>query len=198
MKKLLTLTLTAILFVGISAVGKAQDSTSTKNKGKKITIVEYYDYECPACGYYYPFVKKLMKNYGDQINLKLHFYPLTSHQYGALAARAAQSAKNQGKFHEMHDMLFENQDRWAHSGNPTPIFINYARKLGLNIQEFKNDLNAAKTQKTVMESKQEGIRRGVHSTPTFFIEGDMLQPLPQTYKGFEQAVKSYLNEDAKG
>lgn len=198
MKKLLTLLFAAALMIGMSTVAYAQDSSSSKDNSGKITIVEYYDYECPACGYYYPFVKKLMKNYGDRINLKLHFYPLTSHQYGALAARAAQSAKNQGKFHEMHDLLFSNQDRWAHSGNPTPIFISYARKLGLNIQEFKNDLNAAKTQKTVMESKQEGIRKGVHSTPTFFIEGEMLDPLPRTYDAFEQAVKSYLNEEAKG
>jgi len=198
MKRLVTTLLAAVLLMGISSVVKAQDSESSKKQTDKITIVEYFDYECPACGYYYPFVKKLMKNYGDRINLKLHFYPLTSHQYGALAARVAQAAKNQGKFHEMHDMLFENQDRWANSGNPTPIFISYARKLGLNIDKFRRDLNSAETQKTVMESKQEGIRKGVHSTPTFFIEGEMLQPLPRTYKAFEQAVKSYLNEKTSG
>jgi len=194
MKKIFSLLLAITLLTGISTIGKAQDHSSKISKKDKITIAEYYDYECPACGYYYPFVKKLMKNYGDQINLVLHFYPLTSHQYGALAARAAQAAKNQGEFHKMHDLLFENQDHWAHSGNPTPIFINYARKLGLDIQQFKNDLNAAKTQKIVMKSKEEGIRKGVHSTPTFFINGEMLNPLPPTYNKFEQAVKSYLNE----
>ncbi|MGD8427363.1 MAG: thioredoxin domain-containing protein [Balneolaceae bacterium] len=195
--------LSAILFAAVLIMGMGLKTTKaqapSKDEGKaKITVAEYYDYECPACAYYYPFVKKLMKKYGDRINLELHFYPLTSHQYGALAARAAQSAKNQGKFHEMHDLLFETQGRWASSGNPTPIFIDYARKLGLDVQKFKDDLNAAQTQKTIMESKEEGIRKGVHSTPTIFIEGEMLEPLPRTYKGLEEAVKSYLNEKTGG
>ena len=159
-----------------------------------ITITEYSDYQCPACAAYHPVVKKLKEQYGEQINLNLKYYPLNSHQYAALAARAAQAAKNQGKFREMHNLIFVNQKRWVKSGNPTSVFVNFARHLGLDMQQFSNDLNAAETQRIVMEQKEEGRQQGVNATPTFFIEGEKIETLPRSYAEFDQLVQKYLKE----
>lgn len=131
---------------------------------------------------------------GEQLRVNLRYFPLSSHRYAALAARAAQAAKNQDRFHEMHSMIFENQERWSTSSNPAMDFVNYAREIGLDMEQFTDDLNAAETQETVMAQKEEGEDRGVNSTPTFFIEGEMVEPLPKTYEEFEALVQKRLEE----
>ena len=191
--------LTAVMVLGSGLVSTSvAQSQSADDTNKTITLTEYSDYECPACGYFYPIVKKLKAKYGEQIKLNLKFYPLNSHQFSALAARAAQAAKNQGKFHEMHNKLFENQDYWVRSSNPQSIFVNYAKDLDLDVNQFKKDLNSAETQKTVMEQKQEGREAGVNATPTFFIEGKMIDPLPQNFEQFDSIIQKYLSDQSNG
>lgn len=190
----------SIIAILLAGAGMLSQATAQNNSDEEaaVTIIEYSDYQCPACAYYHPFVKKIKEKFGDQVKLDLRFFPLNSHQFAALAARAAQSAKNQGKFREMHNLLYENQQRWSQSGNPTPIFVNFARDLNLDIEQFKSDLNSAETQKTVMQEKQEGVSKGVNSTPTFFIDGEQIQRLPRTYADFEKIVQKYLNEKENG
>lgn len=187
----------AIIFLGLGAVS---ETTAQNNSAEEptITITEYSDYQCPACAYFHPIVKKLKDNFGDQIQVNLKFFPLNNHQYAALAARAAQSAKNQGKFHEMHNLLYENQKHWSSSVNPTPIFEGYAEKLDLDMEEFQNDLNAAETQKAVMQEKAEGREAGVSSTPSFFIDGQQLENLPRTYSQFEEIIQQHLDQKENG
>lgn len=191
-KAALILTLAAGLILGM---GVWKQANAQKSNGKSIEIVEYSDYQCPACAYYHPFVEKIKEKYGDQVKFDLKFYPLNSHQYAALAARAAQAAKNQGKFKEMHNLLFENQKRWSASGSPTSIFVNFARELELDIDQFKDELNSAETQKIVMEQKRQGRKAGVNATPTFYIEGEKVDPLPRTFDQFDRVVQQYLNRD---
>jgi len=200
MKKVTTILL---LFTGLmlgDAVvknAKAQSSSVESDEQATITITEYSDYQCPACGYYHPIVKKLKEKYGDQINMNYKFYPLNSHRYAALAARAAQAAKNQGKFLEMHNMLFQNQKQWSQSTNPGPTFVNYARELNLDIEQFRNELNSRETQEAVMKEKQEGRRAGVRATPTFIIEGEQVSSLPKSFAEFDQLVQQYLNKKSQ-
>ncbi len=188
--------ITCVLIAGlIFGMGTWNQTTAQENSSDQpITIVEYSDYQCPACAYFHPIVEKLKDTYGDQIKFEMKYFPLNSHQYAALAARAAQAAKNQGKFQQMHNMLFENQKRWSGSGSPTSIFVNYAEELELDIDQFKNDLNASETQKIVMEQRQEGRNAGVNATPTFFIEGDKVDPLPRNFQEFDQLVQQYISE----
>ena len=190
-------TITCFLIAGlIFGMGTWNQTTAQENSGDQspITIIEYSDYQCPACAYFHPIVEKVKDKYGDKVELKMKYFPLNSHRYAALAARAAQSAKNQGKFYEMHSLLFENQKRWSGSGSPTSIFVNFARELELDIDQFKNDLNAAETQKIVMEQRQEGRNAGVNATPTFFIEGDKVDPLPRNFQEFDELVQQYFEE----
>ena len=194
MKKLAVIcSLFAGLFLGLG-VTQLQAQDNTNSEAPTITITEYSDYQCPACAYFHPIVKKLKDKYGDQIKMNYKHYPLNSHRFAALAARAAQAAKNQGKFLAMHNKLFENQKQWSNTGNPAATFVNYARDLNLDIEQFKNELNAAETQKAVMQEKKEGRQQGVNATPTFFIEGEKVSQLPRTFEEFDQLVQQYLNE----
>lgn len=200
MKKVTTiLLLVAGLMLSDAVTKKAAAQSSSAESGEQptITITEYSDYQCPACGYFHPIVKKLKDKYGDQIEMNYKFYPLNSHRYAALAARAAQAAKNQGKFLEMHDLLFQNQQQWSQSTNPGPTFVNYARELNLDIEQFRNELNSRETQEAVMKEKQEGRRAGVSATPTFIIEGEQISSLPKNFAEFDQLVQQYLNDKSQ-
>ncbi len=173
----------------------APGSFAQSDSAAQVVITEYSDYQCPACAYFHPIVEKLKADYGDTLQVEYRYFPLNSHQYAALAARAAEAAGNQGQFKAMHDMLFENQQSWSSSGNPQAVFMGYAEELGLDVSQFKQDLNAGETQKAVMEQKQEGENMGVNSTPTFIVNGDMLQQLPQTYQQFKSIIDSYIEND---
>ncbi len=174
-----------------SAIGnelKAQDASSEN----QVILTEFSDYQCPACAAYHPVVEKLKEDFGDQLKVEYKHFPLNSHQFAFLAARAAESAKNQDKFHEMHNLLFNNQERWSSSGNPQALFVNYAREIGLDIEQFKNDLNNADTQRSVVEEKDEGQNRGVNGTPTFFINGQKVEQSPRSYEEFKALIQSKL------
>lgn len=187
--------LSALFLVGCqNSDTEAQSQNSDSDVANKVTIVEYSDYQCPACAYFHPMVDKLKQNFGDSVEVQLRYFPLNSHQYAALAARAAEAAKKQGKFYEMHSLLFENQQEWSQSGNATTSIINYAREIGLDMDQFSDDLNSGETQKVVMEQKQEGADRGVNSTPTFYIEGEEVDPMPRTYEEFAELVRTELEE----
>ncbi len=189
MKKSLSVFLISIFSLVAGTTNSFAQGASSE---AQVTIVEYSDYQCPACAYFHPIVEKLKADYGDTLDVKYRYFPLNSHQFAALAARAAQAAKNQGKFKAMHDKLFENQKSWSSSGNPQAVFVGYAKELGLDMDQFRSELNATETQKTVMEQKQEGVNQGVNSTPTFIINGDNLQQLPRTYQEFKAVIESYM------
>lgn len=187
--RVFTLSISIILLTAMAGFAQKSDAEAD------IVLTEYSDYQCPACGYYYPLVEKLKKEFGSQLKVEYRYFPLNSHQYAALAARAAEAARNQGKFKAMHDLLFKNQDSWSSSGNPQSTFIGYAKELGLDLQQFKSDLNAGETQKAVMEQKQEGVNMGVNSTPTFYINGIKVQQLPRSYEQFKSLIESQMPED---
>lgn len=185
--------LAAFILVGCqSSDTEAQNADSGQTD--KLVITEYSDYQCPACAYFHPIVQKIKKNMGDKVKVRLRYFPLNSHRYSALAARAAQAAKNQGKFIEMHNLLFSRQKQWTGAENPTTAIVNFARELGLDMNKFTEDLNASETQKIVMQQRQEGLDKGVNATPTFFINGQKVEPLPKTYEEFKAVIQKHLEK----
>lgn len=160
-------------------------------KEPKITLVKYSDYECPACGYFVSIEHQLKEHFGDDLNIVVKNFPLNSHHYSQLAARAVESARLQDKFQEMHDMVFANQREWS-MGNAELIFLGYAQSLGLNMEKFKADINSAATQRIIMDDKKEGRKLGVNSTPTFFINGTMIEKNPSTFEAFKTLIESYM------
>jgi len=132
-----------------------------------ITLVEYGDYQCPHCGHAYPIVKQLQEQFGDSLKLVFRNFPLRNiHPLAAAAAIAAEAAGKQGRYWEMHDVIFENQ-RDMHPGS----FSEFAKELGLELEQFEIDRRDREIISKVEEDFESGIMSGVNGTPTFFING---------------------------
>lgn len=157
----------------------------------KVTLVKYSDYQCPACKYFVPFEHQLKEDYGDDIKIIVKNFPLSMHPYAHVAARSSEAARKQGMYQEMHDMIFEGQEQWS-SGNAEAIFIGYARALGMNVEQFQQDMNSADMNRIVMSDRREGLELGVGSTPTFFINGEKMESNPSTYSAFKAVIEEYL------
>jgi protein-disulfide isomerase len=156
---------------------------------KGVTLVEYGDFECPACGAYFPVIQSVKEKYKSDISFRFVNFPLTSiHQNAMAAHRAAEAAGKQGKFFEMHDLLYERQSSWKGSSNPSIIFEDYAANLGLNIEQFKTDAASADINGIINADLNEGKKLGVDSTPTFFLEGKKLAEPPRDIEGFSKLI----------
>lgn len=152
------------------------------------TLVEYSDFQCPACAAYEPMVQRLVKENPDKVRLVYRHYPLRSiHPNAQAAAEAAEAANLQGKFWEMHDMLFNTQNDWARDSKPEAKFAEYARSLGLNVDQFKTDSESKGVREKIDADYSSGTRSGVQGTPTFFLNGKLISS-PQTYEEFKALV----------
>ncbi len=161
------------------------------NPDAAVTLVEYSDFQCPACGQFEPIVSAVMEQYGDQLSLEYKHFPLISiHPYAVPAARAAEAAAQQGKFWEMHDKLFENQSVWANSSNPQSYFIVYAEELGLDVTLFKRHLRSAMINDAVGAAFDEARTLGLTGTPSFFLNGERFEfaTLEDFTSGIEAAL----------
>lgn len=137
------------------------------NPDAPIELVEYGDFQCSHCGRAYPEIKRLQKRLGKDLKFVFRNFPLTNvHPNAKHAALAAEAAAAQGKFWEMHDMLFENQQNLDDED-----LIEYAEKLGLDAEEFKNDLENQAYMEKVESDFESGMYSGVNATPTFFVNG---------------------------
>ncbi len=150
-----------------------------------LTLVEYGDYQCPYCGAAYPVVKRLQKKLGKRLRFVFRNFPLTeSHPYALIAAQAAEAAALQGKFWEMHDLLFEQQ-----TSLKPEILPLWAKKIGLNVEQFETDVKQDAVEKRIREDRQSGIHSGVNGTPTFYINGIRYDGSPD-YDSLLEALKS--------
>jgi len=132
-----------------------------------VTLVEYGDYECPYCGAAYPIVKEVQARMGDRLRFVFRNFPIsTSHPHAEHAAEAAEAAGAQGRFWEMHDLLYENQQHLS-----DPDLVGYAEKLGLDVRRFEEELTAQVHAARVHEDFMSGVRSGVNGTPTFYVNG---------------------------
>jgi protein-disulfide isomerase len=131
------------------------------------TLVQYGDYECPYCGEAYPIVKEVQRRMGDRLRFVFRNFPIsTSHPHAERAAEAAEAAGAQGMFWEMHDLLYERQQRLADRD-----LHDYAGELGLDVDRFDKELAAHDYAERVHEDFMSGVRSGVNGTPTFYVNG---------------------------
>lgn len=130
-----------------------------------VTLVEYGDYECPYCGQAYGLIKAIQRDLGDRLRFVFRNFPLgTAHPFAEAAAEAAEAAGAQGKFWEMHDLLYENQ---AELGNE--LIFGAASSLSLDVDRFNNEIKARKYKDRVHRDFMGGVRSGVNGTPGFFV-----------------------------
>jgi protein-disulfide isomerase len=132
-----------------------------------LTLVEYGDYQCPYCGAAYPVIKRLQKASGKKLRFVFRNFPLTqAHPYAMIAAEAAEAAALQGKFWEMHDLIYQNQADLERDVLPA-----WAERLELDLEEFEIAIKKGEITKRIKEDRMSGIQSGVNGTPCFFING---------------------------
>lgn len=164
------------------------------NPESSVRLVEYGDFECSACGSYFPILQQIKEQYKDKIGFQFRHYPLVeSHQNALVSSRAAEAAANQGKFWEMHDLLFGNQQSWAGQTNPTPMFESYAESLQLDMDKFREDMKSPETNKIVQADRSEARRKGYTGTPTFELNGERIQS-PGSLEEFTKLIDEALQK----
>lgn len=167
---------------GSSSGNSAKASNHVIGDGQSgVKLVEYGDFECPICEEYYPVVKQVQQKYDKQIFLQFRNLPLTAiHQNAFAGARAAEAAGMQGKYWEMHDLLYQNQDPtgasgWVASHSPLSYFDQFAQQLKLNVSQFDKDYASSTVNDTINADLAAFDKTGQpKATPTFFLDGQVL------------------------
>ena len=168
------------------------------NPKAPVVIEEFADFECPVCGTYATVTEPDVRKHIIDAGLayyKYYDFPLPMHHNTQTASNAAACADEQGKFWQMHDQIFAGQDGWGLNpdgatqvtDNPEPIFVGYAKTLGLNMTQFEQCLTSRKYQPRIDANAAEGFRRNVNQTPTFFVNGKMM-PGSLPYDVLKKAV----------
>lgn len=156
-----------------------------------VTMVEFLDFECEACGAVYPAVEQLRAEYDGRVTFVARYFPLPGHVNAEPAARAVESAARQGEFEAMYQMMYETQAEWGESQDPKDdLFRSYAEDLGLDMEQYDADFASPEVAARVQRDVDDGMELGVQGTPTFYLDGELLQP--RTYEDFTQALDEAL------
>jgi protein-disulfide isomerase len=162
-----------------------------------VVLEEYGDYQCPPCGQLYPELKSVEHEYGNQVQVVFHHFPLTKmHKNALAAAQAAEAARNQNKFWEMHDRLYRNQNEWKDLDDPRPVFLAYARQLNLNVDQLRLDMESNQVNQRIVADMQKGSAVGVTGTPTVFLDGNMLRYEATNAEGLRRGINVLLERKA--
>lgn len=167
------------------------DSNKIEVKDAKVTMVEFGDYECPACKAAQPVVDQIRHDYAGKITYVFRNFPLPQHTNAKPAAEAAEAAGEQGKYWEMNDLLYSRQDEWVNLSNPNDKFVSYAEELKLDIGKFKSAIENYKFDQKIKADTTDGETLGVNSTPTFFINGEKIVG-GQSYDEFKKKIDALL------
>ncbi|MBI2676488.1 MAG: DsbA family protein [Candidatus Yanofskybacteria bacterium] len=157
------------------------------DKETKVILIEYGDFQCPACAAYHPLVEKLIAEHGKDFQFVYRHFPLQQHANAKPAAYASEAAGKQGKFWEMYNLIYPRQNDWSEKKNADDIFLEYAGSLGLNLDQFKKDRDSQEAKDKVKKDYDSGIANKVNATPTFFLNGKKIQP--QSYEEFANFIK---------
>ena len=156
-----------------------------------VTMGEFLDFECEACGAVYPAVEQLRAEYDGRVTFVARYFPLPGHVNAEPAARAVESAARQGEFEAMYQMMYETQAEWGESQEPKDdLFRSYAEDLGLDMEQYDADFASPEVAARVQRDVEDGMELGVQGTPTFYLDGELLQP--RTYEDFTQALDEAL------
>ena len=160
-----------------------------------VTLVEYGDFQCPACAAYAPLVGQLLVDFPTGLRIVWRHFPLRQiHPNAQLAAQAAETAGLSGKFWQMHDKLFATQTTWAGEANPRNQFSLLAREIGLDLPRFEIDLDQAATKEGIDEDYRQAARMNLSGTPTFFLNGKKINN-PKNYEEFNKLIKNSFSEN---
>jgi protein-disulfide isomerase len=157
-----------------------------------VTLEEFGDFQCPPCRTISTFLDELAKDYNPRLRIIFRNFPLAMHQHARKAALAAEAAGLQGRFWEMHDLLYREQEVWSKTEDATELFNAYAGMIGLNIDQFKRDVDAQKPGQRVDSDQERGISLGVKSTPTVFVNNRELGTTERTPEGLRAVIDAAI------
>ncbi|HWJ91702.1 MAG TPA: thioredoxin domain-containing protein [Flavisolibacter sp.] len=166
-----------------------ENDHQTGNRRAAVTLVEYGDYQCPHCGHAYPLLKHLVKEKGDAVRFVFRNFPLQDvHPMALPSALAAEAAGKQGKFWEMHDLIFEHQNELSQH-----VLLDFAYTLDLDAKKFMHDWESEAILARVDNDFESGVRSGVNGTPGFFVNGEMLDSYDGSYASLLRAIEMRNN-----
>ncbi len=134
-----------------------------------VVLAEFSDFQCKSCAQAQGTLKDLLQQYKGKIRLVFRHYPLKTHKWADLAAKAAESAGVQGHFWEYHDLLFSLQSQWSHADDPMLFFVKYAEDMHLDVALFKDTMASEQVQKWIDQDRRDVKIQNVNMTPTFFV-----------------------------
>lgn len=158
---------------------------------EKAVLVEFLDFECEACLAAYPVVEDLSEEYAENLTVVARYFPLPGHPNSETAAAAVEAAAQQGKFKDMHSVMYEKQTEWGHTNEDrSPVFRGYAEDLGLDMAAYDAAIADPATMKRVNADKNDGMALDVPGTPTFFLDGELIQP--DTLEEFRSLIETAI------
>jgi protein-disulfide isomerase len=160
--------------------------------GVQVVLEEFGDFQCPPCGIVAPTINKMEHDFADKLVVIYRQFPLAMHKHAAAASAAAEAAAVQGKFWEMHKLLYENQDGWANVSDVTPVFEGYAQKIGLELDRYKQDRDSPATKARIEADQERGKSLGVTSTPTVFLNDERVPFTSLTEPALRSAIEAAI------
>jgi len=152
-----------------------QDARSKGNPNARVKIVEYVDFQCPACAYGMKYLKTFFEAHPNDLYLQVHYFPLTNmHHHALISALYSECAARQGKFWELEDLMIPQQQQWAQLINPEPVFQAMAGQVGMNLDQLNTCLASDDARNVINNEKAIGQSLGIASTPTYFVNGKMV------------------------
>lgn len=194
------------LIVGLVAIDKATSKQNTTDpisdadwtlgpKDAKVTLIEYSDFECPACGYYYYPVKNALEKYGSKIYFAYRHFPLPQHPNAMFASEFAEASGKQGKFWEMYNIIFDKQKEWSDlpEDKAKAQFVLYGKSFGLDEAKLLVDASSTEVKAKINVNMEQGLKANLKGTPTFFINGVMIDN-PQDAIAFDALISKTIND----
>jgi Na+:H+ antiporter, NhaA family len=168
-----------VLTISKELAPKKNDAESIHIRGRAdapVTLEEFGDFQCPPCGNLAGPIKQLEHDFDPHLRVIFHHFPLINHQHARAAAFAAEAAGVQGHFWEMHDLLYREQAVWSKATDVQPLLNSYAGMLGLNVDQFKKDMESDSVKARVDLDQKRGTALGVQNTPTIFLNNRAIAP----------------------
>lgn len=182
-------------FVATTAPAITSTDWTEGSSTAKVSLIEYGDFQCPACGQYYPLVKQIIADYGDRVLFVFRNFPLYQvHADAGIAAQAAEAAGLQGKYWEMNNLLYEKQNEWSVVTPDAVVkkyFDGYAASLGLNVSTFDRDITSVRVMGKIQTDAAGATSAQVDHTPTFFVNLKQVQN-PTSYDDFKSILDKAL------
>ena len=211
MDKRFALILTAIIigFFGIFYFTKKDKAPDSSNGGQgqrsqnvygktdsKVTLTEFVDFQCEACYAYYPHFKDVKEKYKDQVRFEVRYFPIEGgdHKFARQAARSAEAAARQGKFWEMHDLIFQGQKSWERMQDPQSTFNDYAKSIGLDMAKFEADRVSSDVNSVINKDLADVKALGGDGTPTFLLDGKKIENPGPTVENLSKVIEDALNK----